>query len=579
MPEKDAILLFRIIAKERNAVDLLKLSDKAISTLVKRVKCYPLLIKWAIGQVCLGKEINRAFSQIFIGESEIAKFVFTDVFALISNNSKNILYSMIVYGDKAVSRFVLMHLSNLNDDQFEDAIKELTLTSFVFPESKETDSGTITEYKMLELTRGFIEAKLDTDERTRQMLVTRLYHLSAQIQDFEKAKSSYFQSLFSLGIKTPEEQVAFSYVKAAKNFAFNGEIENAEKNFEQAAKIAPKLSYVLTEYSKFEYTRKHFAEALILAERAVNANPNNFHAWFNYGLILQKMRKSIDAIKAFQKGKELNPKYLPLFTELGRAYGFNGEYDKAETEFVEALKEEQYPNYRHKMITLQSSAENYRRWAEAFRDRHDIDGHVEMLQKALDSISKAADIFPNDRMVRRTYYKIYVDLGIAYTQKFDFNYGKQYLEKCLQPIKVRIGQILPDDEMVSIAYFYLAALGINNGVKSEQLINWINKGISVCTDGRTLSKLKVLKNQIPEYDSIKQSSVEEGIIKFFNTFRKFGIIISKSGKTYLFLIDGFRDRKSTNELYNLAGKKVTYTLIENKERPNGVLAADIIILL
>ena len=84
MSEKDAIQLFRIIAKERNKKDLLRLNEDAISKLVKRVRCYPLLIKWSIGQVCLGKDLDSAFSEIFAGESEIAKFSFNDIFSLLS---------------------------------------------------------------------------------------------------------------------------------------------------------------------------------------------------------------------------------------------------------------------------------------------------------------------------------------------------------------------------------------------------------------------------------------------------------------------------------------------------------------
>ena len=113
MLEKDAIQLFRIIAKERKRSDLLRLSDVTIATLVKKVRCYPLLIKWSIGQVCLGKDIEAAFSEIFAGESEIAKFTFNDVFNLLSEPSKLVLVQYDYLRRKAVFAICLMHLSNL----------------------------------------------------------------------------------------------------------------------------------------------------------------------------------------------------------------------------------------------------------------------------------------------------------------------------------------------------------------------------------------------------------------------------------------------------------------------------------
>jgi LuxR family glucitol operon transcriptional activator len=572
MQEKDAVLLFRIISKERNRNDLLRLKEETVLELVKRVRCYPLLIKWAIGQVCLGKEINKAFSQIFSGESDIAKFAFNDVFSLLTEDAKNVLYSIIVYGDKPVSRYVLMHLSNMGDDQFEEAIRELTMTSFVFPESRESPSGTITEYSMLELTRGFVETKLDEDEKTRAMLFTRLHHLKEQIQEFERSKSSYFQSLVSLGIKTPEEQVAFNYVKAAKNFYFRGDTQNAEKNFELALKIAPQLSYVLTEFSKFEFARRHVREGLKLAEKAVTVAPQNYHAWFNYGIMLEKVSDFPNAIKCLEKAKELNPKHLPIFTELGRAHSFAGNYERAETELTNALKEEKYPNYRHMIITFQSIAENYRRWAQSFRNRRDVEGELKMLDKAMDSIYKAFEIAPKNRKIQRIYHKICIELAITHSKREGFASAKPYLERCVQPTQLGNNQIFPDSVTLPSAYFYLAALGMHEkNQDKEEIKNWINQGLATCRNIKLEKKLEDLKRQFGG----KLDNRAYGKIKFFHTLRKFGIIESVN-KEYLFVLSDFRERQNRESLYALEGKAVSFKLIESPKDKNKLVAVDII---
>lgn len=579
MTVKDAVLLFRIFAKERNRQDLLRLKDETLSELVKRVRCYPLLVKWAIGQVCLGKDVDSAFSQIFAGESEIAKFAFNDVFNLLTDNAKAVLYSMIVYGDKHASRYVLMHLANVNDDQFEDAIRELTLTSFVYPENKDTEAGTVTEYTMLELTRGFVETKLDSDEKTRQMLSTRLYHLAEQIQDLEKSKSSYFQSLISLGIKTPEEQVAFNYVKAAKNFYFQRENDKAEKNFQLAVKIAPKLSYVLTEFSKFEFGRRHNAEAIKLAKRAVEASPENFHAWFSQGIMLEKTRDLDGAEKSLLKAKDLNPQHLPIFTELGRVYSLKGEYEKAETEYTSALKEEKYPNYRHKTITFQAMSENYRRWAESFRNRRDPEGAIKMLEKAKEMAIKAIDMSPRDRITWNVYHHACIDLAIAQAHKEGFARCKPLLEECLKPTRVGRVLISPDSETTANAYFYLAALGLDEkNVSREEIERWINLGLAACLpNSRIFDKLNGLKNQLAGTDKHekKTENREYGKIKYFNVQRKFGIVES-AGKTYLFFINGFRQRMQTESLYALEGKPVSFILVQSRTEGREPIAVDLV---
>ncbi|MCJ7423944.1 tetratricopeptide repeat protein [Candidatus Bathyarchaeota archaeon] len=582
MTERDAVLLFRIFAKERNRQDLLRLKDETLSELVRRVRCYPLLIKWAIGQVCLGKDVDRAFSQIFAGESEIAKFAFDDVFNLLTDYAKTVLYSMIVYGDKPTSRYILIHLANVNDDQFEDAIRELTLTSFVYPENKDTEAGTVTEYTMLELTRGFVETKLDSNEKTRQMLTTRLYHLAEQIQEFEKSERSYFQSLISLGIKTPEEQVAFNYVKAAKNFYFQGETDKAEKNFQQAVKIAPKLSYVLTEFSKFEFSREHHAEAIKLAKRAVEANPENFHAWFNQGIMLEKTRDLDGAEKSLLKAKELNPQHLPIFTELGRVYSLKGEFEKAETEYANALKEEKYPNYRHKTITFQAMSENYRRWATSFRNRRDPEGAIKMLEKAKEMAVKAIDMSPKDRIIWNVYHHACIDLAIAHAHKEGFARCRPHLEECLK--STRVGRVLisPDSETTANAYFYLAALGLDEkdekSASREEIERWINLGLSACLpNSRIFDKLNNLKNQLLGTEKHEEKTInrEYGKIRFFNVQRKFGLLDS-AGKTYLFFINGFRQRMRTESLYVLEGKLVSFVLVQSPKEGSGLIAVDLV---
>jgi LuxR family glucitol operon transcriptional activator len=579
MLEKDAIQLFRIIAKERNRLDLLRLKDETISDLVKRVRCYPLLIKWSIGQVCLGKDIDIAFSQIFAGESEIAKFSFNDVFLLLSENAKIILFSMIVYGDKPVSRYVLMHLANLTDDQFEDAIKELIVTSFVFPESKETESGIVTEYSMLSLTRGFIENKLDEDEKIKEMLLTRYYHLSEQSQDFERSKSSYSQSLFSLGIKTPEERVAFNYVKAAKNFFYHNDMDKAEENYEQAIKIAPKFSYAIGEFSKFEFNRGHVHKALELAKNAIQVNPENYHAWFNYGISLKKSLMFPEAIEALQKAKELNPKHLPIFNELGRAYTMIGDYETAQKEFMEALREEKYPNYRHIIMTLQFLADNYDRMADSFRFRRDSTRQIANLKLAFETISKALEIDSKDMILWKFYRRICKNLGIALSINMGFAEGKPYLEKSLQTVHSGKKIITPDSKIVAEACSYLATFSMKENDKDiKQIENWINTGLANCTtDSTQFERLNHLKKELVG-ETTSRGNVEcrkYGGIKFYNTLRKFGIIII-ADETYLFFASGLRQRIPQEELDKLDGSIVSCILVENTEKKGQMIASDIV---
>lgn len=576
MLERDAIQLFRIVAKHRKKLDLLRLENGMISKLVKRVRCYPLLIKWSIGQVCLGKDIDEAFSQIFAGDSEIARFSFNDVFSLLSKNSKILLFSMIVYGDKPVSKHGLMHLANLNDDQFDDCIKELIMTSFVYSESAEENGVIVTKYSMLALTRGFVDDKLDENETNKEMLLTRYHHLTEQIQDFEKANSSYSQSLFRLGIRNSDEKLAFNYVKTAKNYYKINDMDQAEENYELALKIAPKFSYALSEFSKFEYNRGHIHKAIELAKKAVKVNPDNYHPWFNYGIMLRRKNELPKAIESLQKAKQLNPNHLPICNELGWAYNLIGNHEDAETEFKDALKEEKYPNYRHKIITLQFSSENYRRWAESFRVRRDFDGQIKKLRQAYDTILEATNISSNDKRVWNVYRKIFRDLGIALCTHRGVSEGKPYLEKSIQTFNFGKIRIVPDSKLVAEACFYLATFCMNDSNKDiNQIENWINKGLINCTaNSKEFEKLNKLQKQLMEVGVFPIKNRKSGTITSFNLLRKFGIIESEN-ETHLFFLSGFRQKISKEESYILKGKTVSFILIKNTIKKDSFIANDI----
>lgn len=480
---------------------------------------------------------------------------------------------MIIFGDKPISKYILMHLVNLTEEQFEDAIEGLVVTSFVIPENKETEAGVITEYTMLALTRGFVENQLDEDKKTKDMLLTRYYHLSTQIAQFEKSQSSYSQSLFSLGIKNPEEQVAFNYVKAAKNtFYQNNDIENAKRTFEQAVKIAPSFSYVMTEYSKFEFNIGHIPQALQLAKKATELHEADYHAWFNYGMMLKKNNQIDDAINALEKAKGINPNHLPIYNELGRAYTFKGYYEKADLEFTSALREEKYPNYRHKIFTLQFAADNYKRWARSFMMRLDSDGAIEKLKKAYAIIKEAIEVSgKTDRKLWELYWRICIDLGQILSKTEGFDAGKLYLEECLNPISSGEVSIPINRWIVADACYSL----INLGMEQQNVnINQIEKWISICMDNCSIDS-EIFRGISQVKERLKnESNRKSGLIQRYDSKRHFGII-EIANNTYVFLDSGFRGKISTAELDKLDNKPISCMLINNPDKKGQLMATDI----
>lgn len=573
--ENDAIILFRIIAKERERIDLLRLPERTIANLTKKVKYYPLLIKWSIGKVCLGNPIEEAFSEIYSGKSEIAEFVFNDIFELLSPKARLCLYSMIVFGDRKISRYMLMHISNLDHENFDDVISELIITSFVYPEVVESDEGLVTNYNMLSLTRGFITSKLDEDKKTLNVLQTRYHDLSKQIEQIEKSQSAYYQSLFSLGIKSEEEKIAFNYVKTAKNFIRQDNYDKAEENFEEAIKIAPKFAYALIEYAKFEFWRKHTANSNVLFKRAIDADPENYHGFFSYGICLKKQNKLTDAIKILEKAQELNPDHLPIHNELGRTYSFNGEYEKADDQFEKAKKQAKHPNYMHKFLTLQYQADNYRRWAETFFQRRDYSQSISKLNLALTTINNALNIKRGDRRAILLEKDMYLQIAINLCESENYDDAIPYFNKCIKKIVLTNGMEISSDHVMARAYYYYAYYAINlNKLSSEKIKDLILKGKAITTEVKYIPKYKYLLELYDKKFGDRKSKRKNGIIDWYNKHKYYGIILSGED-SFLFLLSDFNKRIEPEEFDLIAGQNVNFTLRDNPQKSGEKIATDI----
>lgn len=573
--ENDAILLFRIISKERNKNDLLSLKREVIRDLVIKVRSYPLLIKWSIGKICLGKDINDAFSEIYSGKSEIAEFAFNDIFDMLSEKAKLCLYSMIVFGDKPISKHMLMHLANLDEDDFDNSVRDLILTSFVYPLVEVNDGVASTMYVMLSLVRGFVSSKLDLDEKIMNSLQTRYFELSHQIQELEKSESAYFQSLFSLGIKSEDEKIAFNYIKTAKNFLRNSNFDEAEKNFGNAIRIAPNLNYALTEYAKFEFSRSHMSHSNELFERAIKANPNNFHSFFSYGISLRKQNKLTEAVDMFRKAQELNPQHLPIYNEIGRVLTFKGEYEEAKNQFEKALTQSKHPNLHHTFLALLFLADNYRRWSEDFFTRGDKNGALEKLFEALKNIEETNKLKDADKSSIIIEKEICKDIarGLCSLERFDESIP--YFKRCFTQITLKSGKVLHFDEQMVQAYYFYARYGFKlNKLSKEEILKSIELGLSGVKDEKFVARLKELQKEVDStYSEYKRHS---GTINWYNKIKKFGVILTGQD-SYIFFLNGFRKILSSKDLNDLEGGAVTFKLIENEKSINKKMATDIML--
>ncbi|GAK91099.1 transcription activator GutR [Nonlabens ulvanivorans] len=241
---KEAIYLFRQLAKDKQMNHLSKLKDGVILKYVEKVSFYPLAIKWVLGQVARGKDINRIINSINSEESDISKFCFEQIFLTLSENCKKVLFT-ITCMETPPTVSILKHITELDENTFEDTIEELILASLIIPEQYQDKSQEIaTKYTLLPLTKGFVRLQLNKDSALKNQLNNRIIDVESTISESQRAKKEYKHSLHNFGAKTDEEKIATIISQSAFQKYQNGNYDLAVEEYKRAIKMAPNFSPV-----------------------------------------------------------------------------------------------------------------------------------------------------------------------------------------------------------------------------------------------------------------------------------------------------------------------------------------------
>ncbi len=191
LKEKEAVQLFRLIAKDKRLDNLVKLDELTIISLVKKLSYYPLAIKWMLGQVAIGKDINEVIESIDETTSDISKFSFEQIYNSLSDSARKILCALSCFDDPPAAG-VLNYVVGIEKNDLEDGIKDLILVSLVISEQFKNEQRELsTRYILLPLTRGYVRQQLDRDTMLKRSIEERLRNVQITIEEAERATKLY----------------------------------------------------------------------------------------------------------------------------------------------------------------------------------------------------------------------------------------------------------------------------------------------------------------------------------------------------------------------------------------------------
>lgn len=564
---KEAVYLFRQLSKDKQLLSLVSLDDKVIQKYVEKVSYYPLAIKWVIGQVARGKNINKIIDSIHNDESDISRFCFEQIFNSISSDSRNLLYSLSLV-QEAPTGSILQHICEFDEHKFEDAIEDLILVSLIIPEQFQNEQGEIsTRYELLPLTRGFTRQQLNKDPEKRERLKKRISEIEQTVSASEKAKKEYRHSLYNFGANTDEEKIATIMAQNAFQKYQSGHYELAVEDYKKAIKIAPNFAALYRNWGVMESYEDHLQEATSLLSKAVELNPNDPQAFLLWGNIYRKNSKNIEAHEKYEKAYELAPNDPIILSALGQAKGRLGFYQEADKLLNRSLTiDPEFKSVKHEIINITSIAENLIAWGDFLLRDKDLKAAEE---KYLSSIDYCQDILSKN--VRDP--KIFSTLSKAYLKAGRVSFQLEKPNRAISCLKSVINSkertfkhgLIRLTALIDLISYYVK---VNDLKEARFYLRQIEYDFKNSVILREPKYLKLQENYRSLKSKLDFENLSTGVICKINALQDYVIIQENgTGETYL---GGSKDFiPQISELNNdLEGLTVQFSRI-NKKKPDG----------
>lgn len=417
LKDKEAVYLFRQLAKDKQLHKLSKLNDDLIKSYVSKVSFYPLAIKWVLGQVARGKDINRIIALIHTDESDISRFCFEQIFSSLSDNCKKVLFTVACM-QTPPTKSILQHITQLDENTFEDTVEELILVSLLIPEQYQNEVKEIaTNYTLLPLTKGYIRLQLSKNIELKESLNERIVEVESTVTESHRAQKEYKHSLHNFGAKTDEEKVATIISQNAFQKYQNGNYDSAVLEYQRAVKVAPKFAPVYRNWGVMESYENHLTEAIQLMEKASTLDKEDPQIYLLWGNIYRKNGKFNDANSKYAIAHSLSQSDPIILNAFGQSQSRLGNYEKAEELLKESLDNSKgFNSTKHEIITKTSLAENYINWADMLTRDKNYGKAKTTYDKAIQTCKVAISSNIRDSKVFTTLTKAYLKLAHLHFQ-------------------------------------------------------------------------------------------------------------------------------------------------------------------
>ncbi|MBV6441867.1 MAG: hypothetical protein DYG98_23350 [Haliscomenobacteraceae bacterium CHB4] len=292
----------------------------------------PLAIQWILGNYRLSGDLNSILELAKSKDAPILEFSFRNIWDRLPNDSKQVLAAMTIFDEPPTVQQISI-ATEFSIERIQNSLEYLTECTLVnkiiqFSDGKQT-------FTALPITLNFAKFQLGEMGEFEIMCRRKIQKYSDQMKLVEFETKKFHDRFEKYGIDKENEKRAAILCQKGESELFIGNLENAELLFKQARELDPVSAYPLIMSASYELGRNrignaisfiseatkkvnkynaalcysvkariHFAtrdnENLVKSyEKVLEYEPDNDIIRHQYGVLLSKMGKPIDAINQF----------------------------------------------------------------------------------------------------------------------------------------------------------------------------------------------------------------------------------------------------------------------------------------
>lgn len=436
---KTAVSLLRRTAEAQGCEFLKKEKEENLKMYAEKLFHNPLLIKWFVNSVAMGKDPITISSSSTSGLEKAIAFCFENLYDKLTQLEKEILLCLVAARKPLTQAQLLFMLDTPPRDDFDYALNRLHHSS-ILTRSMKTNA---VEYFVSPIAIEFVSKFAPPSQALFIKMNSKIIELNRIVQEEEIKSIKYRYDISAVHVTNIDETIAGSYLRKAIRCIQSKEFEEASQLIEHAKVVAPTFSEVYRISGYLNTQKEEYYQATRDYEQAIELNPEQTLPLYNYAYFQYKFLEDYpSARKTCELALNIQPDDVTLQTLHAMLINRTGEWERACLEYENVIKRIDGTDQRWKISTYDQACDAYRRLAEYFIENKNFEKAKQAIMRGIEIAESGIDERLPDIGIQQKYDKLLHECFSLLMKHNDEAFSKQTKARLDYFVSIFGGQIL-----------------------------------------------------------------------------------------------------------------------------------------